>query len=809
MMDENRLSNDNGVKHNQMMALSIDDNKPKVSDAAAADTPNNNENETIGTGTGAANDDPLARLASSSSSESARRVHRALTTDGYCVVPDVLEASECVAAVRLVHDFVSDVGLDVTASSRRPTCGHGAGFVLGALREDLAHRVYAPLWNTTALHASKEGFTVETETTSRPSSDDDEPGTVNDDDDDRSASSSPAFVMIRSMIALNESISDGDDGDVDCCFQCWPGCFGKKCPSQSSSPRRVALQQGDVLLWRSDLAWRPVHENNNHRILSYCTMQPASFTPHHVWDEDKMEAYKQRRTGHYPPHVETWYNDKHHAALSSCRQYFRTSPPLVTIRQAELYGLLPYNTSSSRQQDLERAVIRGVRFVDRPQQSIRTDAAASTNRPDTTARLELLRAPTTLDAEMGGADKWLGGMASPCGTYVYGVPGTARRVLRITVADGRMDCIGPALGGRFKWLRGVGVPPETGGGSSYPAGCCLALPCNQASILKINPATHDVYAFGQAVLQRCGATNWLYHGGNLAPSNGWVYAIPANAERVLKFHPFTDEVQLIGPRFPGKAKWYGGIMGSDGCIWGIPHNHSHVLRIDPRTDQVTLLGQGRSDEDRQPLPDGRWKWHGGLRAGDKIIGFPNNSDSVLVINCSDQHVYTIGDASILKSGRHRIPQDNRYKYLGGALTQDGRFAFLFPCDAERVLRVNCEEDQLSLVGPLLLEGENKFQNGFVGRDGALYGIPQRSCGVLRIVPRSDPEGEDHVDLMDCGEALVGVKDKFEGGVLGADGCIYCIPLRGKTFGTLFVNVFCELVDITKLTTVHSLQQKHA
>lgn len=185
-------------------------------------------------------------------------------------------------------------------------------------------------------------------------------------------------------------------------------------------------------------------------------------------------------------------------------------------------------------------------------------------------------------------------------------------------------------------------------------------------------------------------------------------------------------------------------------------------------------------ENGQLLPDGQWKWHGGLRAGDKIYGFPNNADEVLVVNCREGRVYTIGDSNTLQSGRHRIPQDGRYKYLGGALTLDERFAYLFPCDAERVLRIDCRTDKLDLVGPLLLEGENKFQNGFAGRDGCLYGIPQRASGVLQITPGSYlGVDDDHVDIMDCGQELIGVKDKFEGGVLGADGCIYCIPLRSK------------------------------
>ena len=68
-----------------------------------------------------------------------------------------------------------------------------------------------------------------------------------------------------------------------------------------------------------------------------------------------------------------------------------------------------------------------------------------------------------------------------------------------------------------------------------------------------------------------------------------------------------------------------------------------------------------------------------------------------------------------------MPQDGRYKYLGGALTADGRFAYLFPCDAEHVLRMDMDTDDLKLVGPRMTEGENKFQNGFVARDGCIYG----------------------------------------------------------------------------------------
>jgi hypothetical protein len=73
----------------------------------------------------------------------------------------------------------------------------------------------------------------------------------------------------------------------------------------------------------------------------------------------------------------------------------------------------------------------------------------------------------------------------------------------------------------------------------------------------------------------------------------------------------------------------------------------------------------------------------------------------------------------------------------------------------------------------------------------IVGIPQRSSGVLRIIPpgvrRWDNNGnelpcdQEVVDVMYCGDDMVSCKDKFEGGVLGADESVYCIPLRAKTF----------------------------
>jgi len=158
----------------------------------------------------------------------------------------------------------------------------------------------------------------------------------------------------------------------------------------------------------------------------------------------------------------------------------------------------------------------------------------------------------------------------------------------------------------------------------------------------------------------------------------------------------------------------------------------------------------------------------------------------MVFDVEEQRAYGVrGDGTVLAAGRHR--KDGRYKYLGGAVSEDGMFTYLFPCDAERVLRIDNGTLELKLVGPELLEGSNKYQNGFVSTDGCLYGIPQRASGVVRITPsnvvkRLDPEcvdPEDCVDVLYCGDDMIKYKDKFEGGVMDLNGNIYCIPLRAK------------------------------
>ena len=750
-------------------------------------------------------------------------VRNALLKDGFCVVPAVLTHEECDEAITAIWDFVEDSssgtvrrsdpsswyprGSEGDALDPWPDTGyksfsdmfqsHGAGWVLGSVREALAGRLFEPLFRTRRLHSSKEGFTFHRPTLGpfvpeawrrrldAPPMVCGKPQAVSRGEHFDQAHGCRGLHTIQTLVALEDQ-AEGVDG----CFLCYPGSHDRHkevtrdiyrgrfswVPLTDAEihrlrdrfglqPRRVYLNKGDVVVWRSDLvhaALPPSGLTPRFRAVAYTSMQPAALTPAAVLAE-KMRAYKQRETGDHRPHAESWHSHRrpgnpHH------RPSFRTSPPLVSRRLAELYGLVRYvDTAEAYEEERERATIRGVRFAP---ESLPTSPPVRM----CPARLEFVNAADSADG-LVGQDKYMGGMPSPCGTYIYAVPGTARRVLRIHTQTNTIDWIGPAFEGKFKWLRGVEIPAEVMG-AGYPRGCCIALPSNAPAVLKVNPESNQVTTFGEAAVRAAGDSGWFYHGGAVG-ANGMIYAIPANADRVMKIDPRTEQCWFVGPRYEGRQKWFGGILGSDGCVYGVPHNAEGVLRIDPQTDAVSVLFA----PPEAPLPAGRWKYHGGAAVGDKIYGYPNNADNVLVVDVRASRVYTVGDAATVRSGRHRIPQDRRYKYLGGAASLDGKCLYLFPCDAERVLKIHVETDALELVGPLLLDGENKYQNGFCASDGCLYGIPQRATGILRIDGR-----DDHVDVMPLGADLAGVKDKFEGGVQAVDGSsvMYCIPLRARS-----------------------------
>jgi hypothetical protein len=363
------------------------------------------------------------------------------------------------------------------------------------------------------------------------------------------------------------------------------------------SRKDIYLNAGDVILWRNDIirssmanCW-PGPDCNTFHALAHVSMVPATREIPYPLQKLKLDGYRMGRTTDHRPHMECWNdfpgelivspnckktkirdghesialpsegmgtakNDKSYTNCSNVMRtnemivpmdhfYHRYSPPLLTWRQAELYGLVPYGIQSEQDFEtaLQRALVRGICFY-RPSFPKRTNSGNGTayfetdgivhkfpcvsklldnsvEVPHTSPRISNPTGSRAIynpgaaiailspdDPPLLGQDKWLGGMPSPDGSYIYGVPGTAPQVLRITVENGMMDFIGPKVKGKFKWLRGLEIPPHMlKNDDTYPKGVCLALPANADSILEINPHTQEVSTFG-GPFPGC----WKWHG---------------------------------------------------------------------------------------------------------------------------------------------------------------------------------------------------------------------------------------------------------------------------------------------------------
>lgn len=93
-----------------------------------------------------------------------------------------------------------------------------------------------------------------------------------------------------------------------------------------------------------------------------------------------------------------------------------------------------------------------------------------------------------------------------------------------------------------------------------------------------------------------------------------------------------------------------------------------------------------------------------------------------------------------------------------------------------MLRVDVARKTATLAGPSFDEcGGNKWQNGYYSqRDRAVYGIPCNADGVLRIDVSSVVEDEGEAVITKEGDLGLD-PEKWEGGVVGRDGNMYCVP----------------------------------
>jgi hypothetical protein len=358
----------------------------------------------------------------STSTKLGREVLDKIEADGYVVLPSVLTPEECDKEVSRLWGFVEGTVPSISRSRPEtwyPSPGQNiadpwphsgwkflpdmcqsyqSGWLFSHLREILAKRVFEPLYGTRELHSSKEGFTFH-----RPTCPPREglvhplvgqprprvcgkPSHTNGEHFDQRAAHTGLHCIQSSTALIGQTEKDG-------CFLCWPGSH-KAHPLLTKgiwrarsdwvpltdeelvrlrelgyAPKRVPVNKGDVILWRSDLCHcgaRPTGSTENFRAVSYTCMLPAKLTPPDVF-LNKVAEYFQGLSGDHRPNVKMCHlsqpkrNKKHRRKGGGAGRdgdegddkdepvhvrneyYGEDGLPELTWRQAELYGLVPYS----------------------------------------------------------------------------------------------------------------------------------------------------------------------------------------------------------------------------------------------------------------------------------------------------------------------------------------------------------------------------------------------------------------------------------------------------------------------------------
>ena len=157
-----------------------------------------------------------------------------------------------------------------------------------------------------------------------------------------------------------------------------------------------------------------------------------------------------------------------------------------------------------------------------------------------------------------------------------------------------------------------------------------------------------------------------------------------------------------------------------------------------------------------PLPerivDREMKWLRGIVAHGYLWAIPAWADSVLCVDLDafwGRRALAEGQSDVVQL--IPLPDDHpkqmRWQWHGAGINKEKTAIYCIPSNAKKVLKVDIatkttsfidiEYDEAKYPDFTLESTTNKWYGGIVGDDNAIYGIPYRACGVLRIDANTD------------------------------------------------------------------------
>lgn len=274
-----------------------------------------------------------------------------------------------------------------------------------------------------------------------------------------------------------------------------------------------------------------------------------------------------------------------------------------------------------------------------------------------------------------------------------------------------------------------------------------------------------------------------YLGGAKDDRDGCIYGIPSHARSVICLYPTEEGYKIRIEPLPehaanGQFKWLRGII-ANGYLYGIPAWANSVLEV----DIDAMWGRREATGpiiNLIPLPEGhvvsQWQWHGASlnKAATAIYSIPSNAHKVLKVDLIT-HTTSFIEIYIPPEYKH-FSFNHSNKWYGGILGDDNA-VYGMPYRTCSLLRIDTETDTATIVGPD--HGCKLFNwHGGAKVNGFIYAFPSHANTVLKIDTSMQSKGQIST-LLDIHRADydndTNTNYKWLGGAIGADGNIYAMP----------------------------------
>lgn len=339
------------------------------------------------------------------------------------------------------------------------------------------------------------------------------------------------------------------------------------------------------------------------------------------------------------------------------------------------------------------------------------------------------------DSSLSGGDKWDGGAIDANGV-IWCAPYASALVLAINTLNGSARTYNATQ-------LGLALATSLNGAAKYSGAVCVGgkvycVPFFENDVLVIDVAT--------------GTAAQLDYGLALADTSKWtgavvigtlIYCGPANATDILVINTAAGTAvrTAMGADLSGTNKWRT-IVAVGRFIYGIPNQSANFLKID------TL----------------------------DLTGSPQGTATRSNFNCYDVRTPTVVGA---------VPGGNSDRWGGGVFYK----GFIYGCPSGIVaagvdmLFINTATDQAYYGDGRALWSENKATKWFGGvqhPNGWSVTIPASAQDFL-LIKDDDPNDDNPVAVRSTLGLVLNANDqKFQGGALLGDWCIYAMPRSGET-----------------------------